>query len=260
MELEYVPLLQIQRDLYEMPRGMERFRAYLRTMRDAETGDLALPLVAMNPMGKDHVPAMLDRLLALQADDVGAIAASDTREQLKDEPGRFKTGLVIVDDAHGGWTNRYAYEFSHRFEEIALYKRAWIVGYVWTSEPADAATIREEIASAIHRAAYIQQHGRAQSLSAMLAQEGAAMARAGCVAPVLEPDDLTYTRDVLRPLLDATDRATAMACLFGDDAAHALGYRAHGLSARAGLALALHDARTGPGSLPAGAGLASTPQ
>src|SRR6516162_2553559 len=108
MDLEYVPLLQIQRDLYSLPRGMDRFRAYLRTMVDARTGDLELPLVAMNPMGKDHVPALLDRLLELQADDIGAMAAVTEHEHLKDEPGQYKVGLVIADDAHGGWTNRYA--------------------------------------------------------------------------------------------------------------------------------------------------------
>src|SRR6267142_1650963 len=98
MELEFVPLLNIQRDLYRLPRGMERFGAYLRTMVDANTGDLALPLVAMNPMGKDHVPALLDRLLELEADEVSEAAVAAAREQVTDEPGRFKVGLVVADD------------------------------------------------------------------------------------------------------------------------------------------------------------------
>jgi hypothetical protein len=78
----------------------------------------------------------------------------------------------------------------------------------------------------------------------MLRQEGTAMAAAGCVEPALESEDLAYTRTILEPLLEATDRATAMACLFGDAAANALGYRAQGLSHRAGLALALQQARS----------------
>jgi hypothetical protein len=244
MELEYVPMLKIQRELYDLPRNMERFRAYLRTMTDPATGDLALPLVAMNPMGKEHVPALLERWLELQAEDAGEAAVAVARDHLQDEHGRFKVGLVLADDAHGGWTNRYAYEFSHRFEEFALYKRGWIVGILWTSEAPAESIVREEVATAIYRAAYMQRHGDARTLSNKLVQEGTAMARAGCLAPVLDADDLTYTRDVLHPLLDSTDRATAMACLFGDDAAHALGYRAHGLSHRAGLALALSDARS----------------
>jgi len=244
MTLEFVRLLEIQRDLYRIPRGMDRFRAYLRTMAGSSGGDLELPLVAMNPMGKDHVPAMLDELLEFQADDVAAAATVTARERLKDEPGGFKVGLVIADDLHGRWTNRYAYEFAHRFHERALYKRGWIVGLLWTSEKPAPADIREETLTAIHRAAYIQRHGMAKSLSAMMEQEGAVMAMAGCREPRLEPDDLSYTSDVLEPLKDATDQATIMPCLFGDEAATALGYPPQGLSRRAGLALALHRAQS----------------
>jgi hypothetical protein len=58
MKLTFVPLLQTQRELYDLPRNMERFNAYLATMKDPTTGDLKLPLVAMNPMGKEHVRTM----------------------------------------------------------------------------------------------------------------------------------------------------------------------------------------------------------
>jgi hypothetical protein len=69
------------------------------------------------------------------------------------------------------------------------------------------------------------------------------MVRAGCTTPTLEDDDLDYSRSVIAPHRQATDRATVMACLFGDTAAKALGYEPRGLSDRAGLALALHEAR-----------------
>lgn len=244
MDLEFVPLLQIQRDLYQMPRGVERFHAYLRTMTDRDSGDLALPLVSMNPMGKDHIPALLDAYLELGADEAGAAATAFAGERLRGEPGRFKVGLVMADDAHGRWTNRYTYEFAHRFSGRVLYKRGWIVGQLWTSEPAALGAVREEVLSAIHRAAYIQRHGPAPTLGAMLAQEGAAMAFAGS-GPSLEPDDLEYTREVIAPLLDASDTATVMTCLFGDECARTLGYPPQGLTDRAGLALALALARSG---------------
>jgi hypothetical protein len=105
--------------------------------------------------------------------------------------------------------------------------------------------VREEVLTSIHRAAYTHRHGAAKSLADMLRQEGTAMAAGGCVEPALESEDLTYTRTILEPLLEATDRPTLMACLFGDAAANALGYRAQGLSHRAGLALALQQARSG---------------
>jgi len=250
MQLEFVPLLPVQRDLYRMPRGFERFREYIRTMTDQETGDLELPLVAMNPMGKDHVPALLDALIEMDADVIGEAAVAATRDRVADEPGTFKVAVVVSDDAHGGWTNRYASEFTHRFEEAALYKRGWITAIVWTGDEPSREGVRAEVETAIHRAAHILRHGPATTLREMLRQEGQAMTLAGCTSPSLDDDDLSYTREVVTPLLDASDRGTLIACLFGDDAARMLGYEPHGLSPRAGLALALHDARQAAEDLP----------
>ncbi|MBI3449867.1 MAG: hypothetical protein HY049_13245 [Acidobacteria bacterium] len=244
MDLEFVPLLKTQREPYGVPRGMERFRAYLRTMVDARTGDLALPLVAMNPMAKDHIPALLDELLALDADGAAREAVAACAPAVRAVPGTYRVCLVVADDARGRWTNRYAAEFGHRIEGRALHKRGWIVGLVWSSERASATTARVTAATAIHRVAYILAHGEAATLGAMMAQEGAALARGGATEPALDAEDLATTRRVLAPHLAATDRATVMACLFGDPAAHALGYPAHGLSPWAGIALALHEARS----------------
>ena len=243
MHLTFVPLLQVQRDLYALPRGMERFREYIKTMTDAESGDLALPLVAMNPMGKDHVPALIDDYLALGAEEIAAEAVNDAAAKAQVDVG-FKVALVVSDDLKGGWTNRWASEFSHRIEEAAIRKRGWLVGVLWTSEPASAQHVRDAVLTSIYRAEYLQTHAVPQTLAGMLEQEGHAMARAGCQTPALDDDDLAYTRSVIAPHLQARDRATVIACLFGDRAAAALGYPPQGLSDRAGLALALSQART----------------
>jgi hypothetical protein len=243
MKLEFIPLLRVQRDLYELPRSMERFRAYIATMVDPDTGDLALPLVAMNPMGKDHVPALLDDYLAFDTDRLAAEWMASAEQQLAGVAGAFKVSLVMADDLKGGWTNRYCSEFSHRFESTALLKRGWVVGLLWTSEAASADTARSEALSAAFRAAHLVTRPLARTLDEMLTQEGSVMALAGCTTPTLDPDDLEYTREVIETHRGAKDRATVMACLFGDAAARALGYPPQGLSERAGLALALHDAR-----------------
>ena len=141
MRIEFLPLLQIQRDLYSMPRGMARFREYIKTMTDAETGELALPLVAMNPMGKDHVPALVDQYLALNAEEIARSATDAWRATASagaDADGGVQFGLVVSDDLKGGWTNRWASEFSHRFESRAFLKRGFLTGILWTSEPASA--------------------------------------------------------------------------------------------------------------------------
>ncbi len=151
--------------------------------------------------------------------------------------------LVVSDDLKGGWTNRYTSEFGHRIEGAAISRRGWLVGLLWTSEPPSAAAVREAVLTSIHRAHYLQTHKPPRTLGEMLAQEGYATARAGCTAPALDAEDLEYTRGVITPHLQATDRATVMACLYGDPAAHALGYPPQGLTARAGFALALSEAR-----------------
>ncbi|MGE0128855.1 MAG: hypothetical protein AB7U82_12315 [Blastocatellales bacterium] len=242
MRLEYAPLLQVQRDLYRMPRGMERFQAYLETMTDAETRDMKLPLSAMNPMGKDHVPALLDQYLAFDADGLSARVVFEAEPRLAQLPGEFKVTLVISDDAMGGWTNRYTSEFNHRFGSKAYFRRGWITGVLWTSETPSEQAVREETLTAVYRAAFIEQHGFARTLGEMMAQEGYAMAMAGCI-PSLDADEIDYTREVIRPHLETKDLPTQMACLFGDEAAYALGYAQMGLSARAGFALACADAR-----------------
>ena len=243
MELEFVPLLGIQRDLYRLPRGRERFEAYLRTMVDSRTGDLALPLVDMNPMGKEHLPPLLDRLLELDAEAVGAAATAAAQPATADVTGAFRVGLVVSDDARGGWTDRCCNELGHRFDDGALYKRGWIVGLLWTSETPSKTGVRHEVLTCIHRLAHIRRRGPATTIAAMLEQEGEAMAAAGCDEPALDPDDLAYTREIIEPWLAASDRPTVVACLYGDEAARRLGYRPLGFSPRAGLALALAAAR-----------------
>jgi hypothetical protein len=88
----------------------------------------------------------------------------------------------------------------------------------------------------------------------LLAQEGQVMALAGCSGPTLHAEDIAYTREVLSPYLDAEDMRTCIECLFGDAAPRTLGFTPTGLSPWAGLALALHDARSNEPLQPTGRG------
>lgn len=244
MRIEFVPLLQLQRDLYSISSRQERFRVYLETMLNADASDVELlPMVAMNPMGKDHIPAMLDTLLAMDADAVAGRAIAEASEQFKGDSGAFKLGLVIADDLMGGWTNRYTSEFSARFEIGKSLQRGWLSVVLWTSEIPSEQKVREETLTTLYRTAYIQRHGFARTLQEMLNQEGYAMAMAGCQQPILDVDEIAYTQEIISPHLSTQDYPTIVACLFGDRAAQALGYVAQGLSERAGLAMALHQAQ-----------------
>ena len=255
MQFELIPLLQIQRDLYDIPRGQERFRVYLKTMMNSEGSDVdLLPMATMNPMGKEHIPKMLDALLAMDAETVAASAIAEhfpeklanTSAQPDEYPGLFKVGLVIADDLMGGWTNRYSCEFSDRFEVKPRFKRGWLSVVLWTSELASevpsAQQVREATLMTLYRATYIQQHGTAHTLQEMLSQEGYAMKMAGCQQTMLVREDIAYSQEVILPYLESQDYPTLMACVFGDRAAHSLGYAPQGLSEGAGFAVALHQA------------------
>jgi hypothetical protein len=267
MQLEYVPLLRVARELHAMPLGMARFGQYLRTIMNQDGTDVELtPLLAMNPMGKDHVAALLDALLEMDADGIAARASEEVSARLAEVPGNFRTGLVVADDLKGGWTNRYDWEFTFRFGPRPLplpdrfgsermRRRFWVTGVLWSSEPPTARAVREAIFTVAYRMDYAHRHGTAFTIRDMMAQEGSVMASAGCTGPMLEPDDLEYTREVLAPFLDEVDKRTAIECLFGDAAGRTLGFTPRGLSPWAGLALALHDARRGQPSPPEPASL-----
>jgi hypothetical protein len=278
MNLDYVPLLRVMRQIQSIPRGqppdfngMKRFRQYVRTIfprkKNGEIDEDAvylLPLLAMNPMGRDHVTALLDAYLAMDADGIGARVAAEAAARLADVPGDFKVGLVVADDLMGVGTNRYDCEFAWRFGPRPLQSHSdppkrprwlkdyWLQGVLWSSEAPSERAVREAILTAAHRVAYMHQHGPARTLRQMLAQEGQVMALAGCSGPTLDAEDIAYTREVLIPYLDVDDMRTCIECLFGDEAARTLGFTPQGLSPWAGLALALHDARSNPTLPPTG--------
>jgi hypothetical protein len=265
MNLDYVPLVRVMRELHSIPRGMKRFRQYLRAIFPPDpNANQLIPLLAMNPMGKDHVTALLDAYLAMDADGIGARVAAEAAARLADVPGDFKVGLVVADDLMGGWTNRYADEFTYRFgPEVfrsqpcavklpRFLKDLWLQGVLWSSEAPSERAVREAILTAALRVAYMHQHGLARNLREMLTQEGQVMALAGCNGPTLDAEDIAYTREVLIPYLDAEDMRTCIECLFGDEAGRTLAFSPRGLSPWAGLALALHDARSNPIPQPTG--------
>jgi hypothetical protein len=246
MNLTYVPLLEQERELYRRPRDYKRFKAYLHMTLDFETQRVRLPTLMMNPMAREHVAEFLDALLALDAERVAEQAMQEAAPQVADVPGSYRVALVVVDDLKGGWTNRFACEYS-RLAAIppppGQSYLDWLAGTLWVSEPPSAQTVREEILTTIYRTAHVHRHGSPRTLRELMAQEGQIMALAGANKPTLEPDDLEYTRWILAPFLDTTDMRTAIECLFGDAACRTLGFTPHGLSPWAGLALALHDAR-----------------
>lgn len=241
VDLFYLPLLQLQLDLYRVPPGRERFDAYLELMQSG-SNDIALPITGWNPMAKAHANARLEALLTLNADAIGAEAAQEAAARLSVVPGAFRTALVLADDVGGGWTERHLTDARRRFESEDEVKRGFATGYLWTSEATTELQIREELLASIYRAAYVRRHRQARTLTQMLRQEGLAALFAG-VAPQLTGERLTEAKRVIDSHLPAPGYPVAFACLYGDAAAVAAGYQPLGLPDGAGFAVALEAAR-----------------
>lgn len=237
MELMLQPTLQVQCDLHAVPRGFERFRAYIAALV-GDGDDLELPLVSMNPMGKEHIALLLDTLLAFDAEQVAQAEIQAIAPTFAALPGRLALALVATDDVLGGWTNRYFSETSLRFDLGQLLKRNWAVVPIWSSEQWTPERIRAETRAAVYRSAYARRHGNARTLGERLRQEGLTMRFAGIAPPALDADDLAYSCEVLAHYADSSDYPTIIACLYGDEAAREVGYRALGLSPRAGYTVA----------------------
>ncbi|MGL4611407.1 MAG: hypothetical protein ACRCYY_17305 [Trueperaceae bacterium] len=244
MALEYTPLLKIQREVYEVPLGAERFKTYVNTILNSAEDNIELtPLSAMNPMAKDHALACLDTLLEQHADTIATEALTEFQSKLKSlDAFEIRASLVLCDDLKGGWTNRTLNEFSYCFEfdKSSFLKRPWLMIPYWTSDDVKRETVRETTLAYLYRLAYVIERGRAKTLEQMLKQEGQVL-KFSDRKQWLDKEELEYTKAVLEPYLQTTEKPTQIACLYGDEAAKSVGYKALGLEHKAGFALALEQ-------------------
>ena len=246
MKFELVPILKKLRDLYVIPRGPDRFQAYLNvaTGGASATKDIPYPpLIAVNPMAKEHALEFVEALISLGAEDAVTTVLEEANVRLASVKfvNTIKVGLSVLDDLKGGWTNR-TFNDAARFKVgETLGKAGWVCVPVWTSEAPNLEALRMVVLEFACRAAFVVQHGDPKSLREMIKQEGTVAAFANRVLE-FDHEELEYSRAVIAPHLDSTHQPTVIACLYGDEAAKELGYPPLGLSRNAGFQVALADA------------------
>ena len=242
MKSTYLPLLKIQRDFYEKPMSRDRFQEYMKTMLKENKSDLQLPLVAMNPMGKEHLSPYLERLIQMEIDERAAQITDEFSPEWHNLPGEFKISLIVVDDLKGGWTNRFLVDFNTRFRDGSYRKRRFAVANLWSSQEFTLEEALLQVRMTLNRLAYSQHFGEAKSLRQMMSQEGYAMCKSDVPPPEFEPDELEYIQEILAPLRELDSEPVLIPALFGDVAASQLGYTQLGLTPEAGLKLAHFEA------------------
>ncbi len=241
MPFTLVPALEVQRRLYDQPRDLNRFRAYL----DELTGggdELQIQLSTFNPMAREHAAEAVDRLIALDAESLAGAAIEDANARLAEVPDlpTWRVTVVVSDDLGGMWTHRPTAEFDRATHPGY---RDWLAATYWTSDHPTEDSVTTEVLRTCYRAAHLQRLGPPTTLAALLRQEALAARFAGATAAPLEPTEATRIAAAIDPLRDRTDRPALLTALYGDEAGASLGYAALGLEA--GEALALEAIRLG---------------
>lgn len=246
MKFELVPILEKLRDLYLIPRGPDRFQAYIDLATGGATATKYIPyppLITVNPMAKEHALEFVESLLALEMENVARTVLKEANVRLEsvEYPNTVKVGLSVLDDLKGGWTNR-TFNDAARFKVgESLEKTGWLCVPVWTSEIPNLEELRAVVLESACRAAFAVQHGDPKTLREMIVQEGTVATFAKRTLE-FDREELEYSRAVIAPHLDSTNQPTVIACLYGDEAAKELGYPPLGLSKNAGFQIALADA------------------
>lgn len=248
MKVSLVPVLESLRSIYNAEGVMPRFEAYTNLMT---AGQEVLPLGAFSPMGRAQ-PRYLDQLLDMNAESIAEKAAEQATKSLQGLDDRFKLALVVVDapNGHNTWTDRYVtdaeWRLETKYDAVPLNNNRdfdrWITVQLWTDQdPPTPRYIQQETLASIYRATH-QTHvlGGAPptTLQDMLYQEGRSLAFANR-SVAMEPDDLEYSKQVLRDLLHSDHYPTCFAAMYGDVAANQVGYSSLGLSSMAGFQVGL---------------------
>ena len=114
MELTYVPLLQIQRELHGIPRHGAVPAVSAHDQERRRDRRRACPALGHESDGQRSCEGLARRLLGSRRRRSRGRAVAEASARLADVPGDFKAALVVADDLKGGWTNRYAYEYDLR--------------------------------------------------------------------------------------------------------------------------------------------------
>ena len=219
MSFEVLPLLDIQRQLLAQPRDFARFKGYLKTLLNAEGDAVELPINAFNPMSKEPIAAILNAMIALNAEQILREACGQVAAQF---PGMraFKTGWVIADDVQGSWTHRPTaelkrlrgkdYELEHGFATVT-----W-----WSSQGLPTQEqLHKQASGQLYDLAYCASHGPQPTLGQLHDLISRRALFSGLPQPAAIPPDLA----------GATDDAALIAALYGDAEAAKLGYAPLGL-------------------------------
>jgi len=234
----HVPLLEILRDFYALPRDPNIRFPHYRALIGTETTLTHPPLIHMNPMAREHIHVYIQKLLELDIDHAACMLVPTVAQALG-YSSALMHGIGIADDVAGGWTSTADIDMKRRFAAHSNANGAWCSTVLLASEPPTYASVTAEIMAAIVRHHWQSHHGNPLLLREMLAQEQAV---SSVVKQQIQEtaEEYEYTTQCITAYMDESAYPTIVAVLLGDDSAASLGYSRHGFGRHAGLHYAQH--------------------
>ena len=229
--IEFVPLLHTQDSLYDIPRGPARFGEYRNIMQPAE-GEVPAPVSAFNPMGKEHAPSAVKRLLKMDVEPAvhqGALELSDTFSFIAKD---YKVALVVADDCEGQWTNRSMVELGRlTIRPQGKLTAPWISALSWASDRPSLEEVLAEVRYAVYLALFMDSVAVPTNLAEIMNLAGLASVFAGRTYS----GDEAVDRDTIEILSESNSVSEQYAYLFGDVAAQEMGFEPVGIGENGGL-------------------------
>ena len=223
MPFTLLPVLDRMIELYQQPRDINRFKAYLATLTTKDGKDIELPIGVYNPMAREHVLERLQLMKELGAEEqVNAeITAINQHSDAPTDIVRVTIGLA--DDLGGGWTNRQSTDYQNKFRTRALLVRNFCTPIFWMSEPVDRSLVASRSREYLYRFMYQQRNGMPKTLADHVRQEADVQSRNN-QQPVIDTEQLATVRALFDTSRQRDDYALIFTFLYGDAAANTFGY------------------------------------
>lgn len=230
MKFELLPTIEIMIDLYERPRTIERFQAYLKVLQGNEKGNLAIPISGFNPMAKEHLLDKLRELQRLGAENIikETLDSLNIKHISVKSDINFKVALNLSDDLKGGWTNRFTSDYDSKFKMNGVFSRNFCTPIFWSSESFTKELIRRRTLEYVFRTVYWLTHPKPKTLKAHLEQE-VFVARETNHENVLSKSDFQALEVFYNNNENTDSYHIIFNFLYGDEASSSLGFPTFGI-------------------------------
>lgn len=247
MKFKLVPLLEKMEEFYLLPNNRKRFHDYLDILLDETKKDIALPIAAFNPMGKEIVLKKIRELIRIETEPLISELIDTVNSTLTGTIDRkINLAVNLVDDVGGAWSNRHTTDFSSKFSFESILKRNFCLPHFWTSEPFSKELVVRRTQEYMYRTRYRLENEKPETLREHIDQE--VFVQNNLNLPIgigLDEKPLRTTESLLKGNLDSMDHGFIFNFFYGDEACEKLGYKTYGFPKNSGFNYAIHLAKKG---------------